>query len=514
MSVDELFPSFGQKEKELSLLDRIVTAQEKSAGITPGFSDLEIGLISGIVSNRTGKVWKRKVYKTASNSSSTCPALDSNAEGVASPFTDTAAGSDPYMDNYRVFKWSHCNYTRDSDGTARISALDGMPGYASTGSADVGTVLPTFYWAYNEHDTYYELIFSDSPHEELGLVPWCMAVKYDGTVLPYFVVSSYASIVASDGKLRSQPGKPANNASYDNNVTNYQAKGSGYWGGGLNINTLCLIYLIIKYQTKNESYIFQGNNTFYKSVAIAYAETGTKRALVAAGSGFQVGDGVTIGAKDSCWLNGSLVSWAKVLKVESVSISGTTYDAVTLDVSAAFDTTTALYLCGSACPSGQTDAVIGHYDGSYLSNTDAKHAFRIEGIEMMNGLWNVASDTVFDFLADSWRVYVADKGTAHVKDAHAGYRLIGTCDAFKNDQWVGNVMMDLASGAFYHKDVGSGSSLGTGAHHWNGGTGVTDGTLRECLSLGGLHNGSTVGLCNLYGWHALSDADVDVGSRD
>ena len=140
MSVDELFPSFGQKEKELSLLDRIVTAQEKSAGITPGFSDLEIGLISGIVSNRTGKVWRRKIYKTSSNSSSTCPALDANAEGAATPFTDSVSGNDPYMDNYRVFKWSHCNYTRDSDGTARISALEGMPGYASTGSADVGTV--------------------------------------------------------------------------------------------------------------------------------------------------------------------------------------------------------------------------------------------------------------------------------------------------------------------------------------------------------------------------------------
>ena len=504
-------PSYGQMERLVKAQEAIAEATEAS-----GYSALEKAIATAYITARTGRVWKRKVWKTATNTTPACPALDDYDDGTATPFTDEVAGSDPYMDKYQVFKWQHCNYTREADGTARLVALEGYPDFAKTGAVDVGSIHPTFWWNWEEHDTYWILYFSDSPHPELGLVPWKDAVKLDGTVLPYFIVSAYPSVIASDGKLRSQPGKPANNQSYNNIVTNYQTKGSGYWGAGASINTLALIYLMIKYKTKLEQSVFGGNMSFAINAPIAKAEADTSRVLVAATeTRFQKGSGVTVGtANNAYWLNGSLVAWAEIKSVEDVTVDGIAYKALNLDVSAEFTTTTEMFVCGSACPSGQSDAVMGHYDGSLISNSDNKHSFRIEGMEMMNGLWFIQSDTVIEFLSNSWKVFIAPKGTPHVQNAHTNYKEIGICSEFVGDGYVGNADFDLATGGYYHKEKGSSSGLGTGSHHWNGGTDVADGTLREWHGWGRLSDGADDGLVAGLGWYGLGFSDVYIGSRD
>lgn len=477
---------------------------------------LEKMVSNAYIMGRTGKVWKRKIWKASVNGTDACPALDDYGEGAATPFTDETAGNDPYMDSYTVFQWMYCNYTRDDDETARLKTLEGYPDFALTGAVEVGCIHPTFWWKQEEHGDYFELYFSDSPHEELGLIPWRDAGKSDGTVLPYFIVSAFPSVTASDGYPRSQPGKPVNNQSYDNIITNYAKKGTGYQGAGASINTLAMIYLIVKYQTKLEQTKFSGNNSFYTSIPIALAESDVKRALIASTDNtFHVHDGICIStSKDAHWLNGSPVAWAEITSIETVTIDGTSYKALNLDVSSTFTTTTAMYVNGSACPSGQTMRVMGHYDGSYISNTDNHHSFRIEGIELMNGLWHVFSDTVIDFLKDSWQVYVAPKGTKHIADAHTNYKMIGYSDAFTGDSPVGDIVMDSQTGGFYHSATTDSTAKGYGAYHWNGGTGISDGTLREWLGWGGLNNGAGDGLAYGFGWYALSDADASFGSRD
>lgn len=503
-------------EKVADLKAETNTLKDDILDITKmGLSVIEQTVSQDIISHRTGKVWKRKVWKYSVNQTADCPALDDYNDGVAVPFTDAAIGSDPYMDAYRVFRWMHCNYYREADGTARLITIEGYSDYAETGSVDVGTLLPTFWWAWDEYDDYWVLKFSDSPGE--GLAPWKDAVRADGTVLPYFIVSAYPSVIASDGKLRSQKGKPANNQSYNNIITNYQKKGEGYWGAGSSINTLAYIYLIVKYQMKLEQNKFSTNCGFSINAPIVKAENGVRRVLVASSeTRFAKGDGVTVGtANNAYWLNGSLVPWAEITSVEDVTVDGTAYKAIYLDVSSDFTTTTEMYVVGSACPSGQTDGVIGHYDGSIVSNTDSKHSIRIEGIELMNGLWFVQSDTVIDFLNNSWQVYVAPKGTAHTANAHTGYKLVGLSDAFVSDEYVGNVDLDVETGAMYHTERGNSNANGNGAYHWNGGTEVADGTLREWPGWGRLDNGRTAcGLVAGYGGSALSAASAGHGSRD
>lgn len=473
-------------------------------------------LLEQMITGRTGKVWKRKVWKYAVNTTTACPAMDEYNDGTATPFTDTVYGSDPYMDNYEVFRWQHCNYVREDDGTAIPTALEGYANYQTTGAVDIGTLLPTFWWNWEEFDEYYVLSFSDTPHPELGLVPWRDAVKADGTVLPFFVVSSYPSVIASDTKLRSQHGRPANSQSYNNIITNYRKKGDGYWGAGSSICTLAMIYLIVKYNTKSIQAVMSGCSSFYTSTPVALAEENVTRVLVAANvTNYSVHDWIGVGtAEHGNWTNSTLVRYAEITSIETVEIDGTSYLALNLDVETPFTTTTPMYVCGNPCPSGQTDKVIGHYDGSFLSNTNSKHSCRIEGIELLNGNWFVFSDTVIEFENGVWNVYVAEKGTAHVSGNRTGYKLIGTSDAFTADRWVGNVDFDLATGAFYHKEVGGGNAVGCGDYHYHGGADVADGTKREWRGWGHLYYGSIVGLVCGDGGYALSYADASFGSRD
>src|SRR5699024_112057 len=71
--------------------------------------------------------------------------------------------------------------------------------------------------------------------------------------------SKYVSGIASDGLLRSQPGlKPERNQSHNNMITNYQAKGAGYWGAGACRNTFQIIFNAIKGNTKNSQNLYAG----------------------------------------------------------------------------------------------------------------------------------------------------------------------------------------------------------------------------------------------------------------
>ena len=70
-------------------------------------------------------------------------------------------------------------------------------------------------------------------------------------VLPYYIGSKYFSGVASDNKRRSQPGLAPASDSHNSIITNYQAKGAGYWGAGAEVMTFHILMNYIKYGTKN-----------------------------------------------------------------------------------------------------------------------------------------------------------------------------------------------------------------------------------------------------------------------
>lgn len=478
---------------------------------------------------RTGKIYQTKIWKFATNPTSAGEKLLDNAELVFEPSTDTEEGQDDYLNGQNpLFEWANVNYIRDADGAPRPTAIEGMSNYKTTGTVDVGAMQMSFWWKWDASNAEYDLItISDTPHPELGLVPWRECVKADGTVLPWCIGSKYISGIASDGLLRSQPGlKPERLQSHNNMITNYQKKGEGYWGAGACRNTFQIIFTLIKAATKSTQTLFSGVTNYpsqyeasVQSVEVHtyFPVTNAQAANIPVGCYVSVGyGGNNNGTANNDRGQTTVHAYAddvQVLRKEAMEDGANT--AIYLDIpeESAFDTQPHVYTEEFSAPimitamharSGETDTVRGRHDGSPVSNTDGKHPYRVQGREYAVGGYTVASDTVALLNADGTRtVYAAKSGVAHSStDAtiKSVYKIAGTIPVNSSgsvaDFWIGDDGFDLDTGAWYPAKQGSGNAQGVGDMYYTGGE--ADNVLREYLQGGFLGSGSDAGASFLY----------------
>lgn len=470
---------------------------------------------------RNGKVYQTKLWKFATNPTSEGEKLLSNAGLVFEPSTDTEEGQDDYLNGqHPMFEWVNVNYVRDDDGTARPIAIEGMDNYATSGSVDVGTMQMSFYWKWDTSNAEYDLVtVSDSPHPELGLQPWPECVKADGTILPWCIGSKYISGIASDGLLRSQPGlKPERKQSYNNMITNYQLKGTGYWGAGTVRNLFQIVFNAIKGVTKNSQALYQGvvSWSFQYEASVQRSEnetyfpvTNAQAANLVVGNYVSVGYGYNNNGTISIDRgNNNLHMYADDVKILSIETLDGNNKAVYLDIDTGFNTTPVTLTEELTAPivmsamhawSGMTDSVLGRHDGSPVSNTNSKMPYRVQGREYAVGGYIVASDTVIENQSDySKKVYVAEKGTAHVISTTTiptTYKIVGTVPASADgtgaDWWVGDIAVDMDTGVWYPSVEGSSSVQGYGDRFYGGGTSTSG--FREYIQGGSLWSGSHAG---------------------
>ena len=522
-------------DKFIEMEESIDTNYAKKTDLETDQERLEKSIESYYALRRNGKVYQTKIWKFATNPISTGEKLLSNAELVFEPSTDTDEGQDDYLNGqHPMFEWVNVNYVRDTDGTARPIAIEGMDNYATSGTVDVGVMQMSFYWKWDTSNAEYDLItVSDSPHPELGLQPWPECVKEDGTVLPWCIGSKYVSGIANDGLLRSQPNlRPENYQSHNNMITNYQLKGEGYWGAGAVRNLFQIVFNAIKGATKNSQNLYQGvtswnfqydasvertTNETYFPVTNAQAEN------LIVGHCVEVG----YGSNNNGTLNKdrgvtTMRQYAHNVKILSIETLDDNNKAVYLDIEDGFNTTpvqltdelsSPIIMSSMHCYSGMTDSVLGKHDGSPISNTNAKYPYRVQGREYAVGGYIVASDTVMDNQSDySKKVYVAEKGTAHSNNDNTirtTYKEAGTIPAStvenNGDWWIGDVSVDMDTGVWYPSAPGSSNTQGFGDRIYAGGTGVTSGT-RAYLQGGVLWSGSSAGSAYLLCWDGLGAA--------
>ena len=532
--------------------DQVEKAVEKYFETNPPIDNqemLEKSIENYYALRRTGKIYQTKLWKFASNPTSTGEKLLDNAGLVFEPSTDTEEGRDDYLNGQNpLFEWCHVNYIRDDDGAARPIAIEGTDEYKTTGAVDVGAMQMSFWWSWDTSNAEYDLIaISDLPHPELGLKPWVECEKADGTVLPWCIGSAYVSGEASDGLLRSQPNlKPARNQSHNNMIPNYQQKGTGYWGAGAcrNVfqfifgywgagacrNVFQFIFNVIKGGTKNSQNLYAGctnyNYQYEASVQSAEAHTyfpvtNAQAANLVVGSYVSVGyAGNNNGTENRDRGQPTVHSYVDDVKILSIETLDENNKAVYLDImeESAFNTQPHVYTEEFSAPiilstmhwwSGATDTVKGRHDGSPGSNTNGKYPYRVQGREYAIGAYIVASDTVIDRQSDyTKKVLVAPKGVAHSSSdvtIRSTYTEIGTIPAAtagnNADWWIGDIDLDMATGSWYPSTEGSGSSQGIGDRVYAGGSGSTSG-LREYLQGGNLGDGSGAGssYLNCWGW--------------
>lgn len=491
-------------------------------------------LSAGLGILKTGKVYGVKIWKSTSNLSQTLEKTRDNKGLVCKPSTDTVVGQDDYA-NIPLFQWVKCNYKRYDDGFAYPTAVEGYGNYTEEGNVDLGSMMATFWYAFIDNTDYTELVISDTPHPELNMKPWEQAVRADGTVMSYFINSRYHSVLGTNGLLYSKQGIIARNQSYINMVTNYQKKGTGYWGAGSDRYTLAQIMMYIKYGIKSIQSVMAGVTNYNQQIKASiqssdknnyFPVTNSEASNIQIGTRYSVGYGVfnSSGTLSIDRNNSSIHKYADdVAVIDKVALEDGEHTAIYLDCDP-FDTmpvtdsnnyTSDIYLTSMHARSGDTDCVIGHHDGSPVSNTDAKHPCRIQGIEFMLGGYTVASDTVMFFKEDySKDVYFATRGTTHTTNETTikeTYKLIGNIPANNgSDFWIGDVT--YGDSCWYPSSVISSNVNGMGDRCYAGGR-QTSGS-REYLQGGGLWSGSNAGLAFLVCWNGLSGAGWNCLSAD
>lgn len=474
---------------------------------------------------RTGKVYQTRFWKFAANPTSAGEKLLDNAGLVFEPSTDTEEGQDDYLNGQNpMFEWVNVNYIRDDDGAPRPTAIEGQENYKTSGAVDVGAMQMSFWYKIDSSDEeYIYYTVSDTPHPELGLVPWPECVKADGTVLPWCIASKYFSGTASDGLQRSQPGlKPTRNISYKSMITTYQNKGPGYWGAGAVRNAFQILFNAIKGATKSSQTLFAGttNWSFQYSASVQRSEKDTYFPVTnSQANNLVVGAYVSVGyGRDN---NGTVnqdrgvaamhayADDVKILRIEDLDENN---KAVYLDVEESFDTmpvqltdelSANITMSSMHWWSGATDSVLGHHDGSPTSNANDRFPYRVQGREYSVGGYAVASDTVAWLNEDGTRtVYSAPRGAEHVSaddSIKETYKESGTIPVHSGgaaaDYWVGDCVVDPETGAWHPDAQGSGSTQGCGDMYYAGGTSAN--TFREFLQGGYLGLGSGAGSCCL-----------------
>lgn len=454
----------------------------------------------------TGEVFTTRFYYYETSTSPAGEKLNASAGLRAVPSTESVKNVDDFAAR-NAFSYVDCNFICNENGKRIPSAIAGQAGFSYYGAKDVGILTPPTYWGIEEHDTYYDIHFSDKKHPEINCVtptPWCL--DDFGNEMGYGIVTKYYAGYV-DGTLYSSSGiAPAGFVSHNSAHTLMQKKGTGYNGSGAARTAYLLCMLWIKYATKNSQTVFKGCTSFNIQKYAAVAETGVKHITLtkADAAAFYVGACVCIGELgDSTSVDrgdAKTYNIANRVLITGIEDVDETHAKISVGVEDVFNTTDKTLISSMPCFSGTTDNVLGA-DG--YQSADAAHAYKLNGVEDGIGAYYISLDEIWSKDSATVISYYIRNGVAW-SSAATGYTKVATFDKGNySDSYFGDVSIDLASGVVYPKTYGSGESLGVGDMHYYGGDGTG---LREALQRGVLGYGGGAGLCCAHARGELSNA--------
>lgn len=462
-----------------------------------------------------------------------------DAKGLTcTPSTDTVKNKDDF-EGLPLFAIKDCNWIVDPDTLEPIvTAIDGITDNFVRDDPNIYVgvlqMAPWHFWVDDDNsahnfthgvtDTYSAAYTNIAPVPE--------SVRQDGTMRPWVVHGKYMSKTVN-GKMTSCAGLiPSCNTSH-NSLHNLSVKNGSQYSGGTIVDLAWLILMAyVKYASMTLDGILQGCCNYNFQYPAAVSETGVKRVLLttAQAANLAVGSGVLVGnyngSKDRG--NGDMQkittsAGAKIVSIETVSVSGTDYAAVNLDVGSTFSTTAngadktgTTYISTFHWPSGSCDGVLGN-DGSSGDCKNGKYPARLQGIEYMVGGYEVLADTILRLYEDggvyTTRPCVVSKSAQQSTNITSNYKEIVNSlftQPTDSEGWKYISHMYFAAGTFFPRYYKASSSTGTrdGLYTQKNATGT-----REYLAFGNLsYSSGNAGLSCLYagnglilgGWHFLA----------
>ena len=364
------------------------------------------------------------------------------------PGTDTSMGQNSFD---AVDPWAgmrRCCCTLNADGTVKVNAYKGQPGYIEDGTnGEVLVEIPLFYVSG---------MLDVAPSISMSMLPGYRAprkfLNADGSLKQKCYVRAFPGSIGADGKLHSIAGAvPTGNR----NITQFLAA-ARKWGDTYSIGTSAdfevLAYLmIVVYGTRHAQSKINGCTSLYSTnLAVAAATDNAASVVVAKGASIEPGMVISIGS------GGENEAIAKRRIVTSVE----TIDGDATNVKVNFDgdpvtTTTDHKVWRMMQSTGTANSVIATC-GSPVSNTDGRHSFVFYGVEnpLYGNQWHIECD---------WKLvdgvpYWCDDPTKYSWTSNDGYIALDTM-AMPDEGWATALQQDdRAPNVQITKSVGGNSS--------------------------------------------------------
>ena len=352
--------------------------------------------------------------------------LTDDSVGLAcTPSTATTAGRDDFA--YLPQFWTlEVAMERNTDGTHTINAVEFIDdrSYVRSGEHGLCQVLQKNTWVREWKDSQYHYMKMRC-HESTGYHTWPQGTGRDGTVYPYIANPKYAAGIGVDGIITCGTGlAPVNFTSHNTGVGLWRKRGAQYSGVAGNLIKWQLAMIWLKYARKGNSGTIEGCSSYYWGYPAAVSETAATRIVVTEANANAILDGSSVaiglvaegGTFDQWGANKYNVFKHKRIKsIESVTISGTKYKAINLELAAGetIDTVAGrTYISSVPYASGWNDDVLG-YDGSRINFINGKEPGLIQRTEFQNGAYLILSDELWQWETEADGSYSLNCYTCH-----------------------------------------------------------------------------------------------------
>ena len=363
------------------------------------------------------------------------------------PGTDTSMGQNSFDAVYPWAGMRRCCCTLNADGTVKVNAYKGQPGYIEDGTnGEVLVEIPLFYVSG---------MLDVAPSISMSMLPGYRAprkfLNADGSLKQKCYVRAFPGSIGADGKLHSIAGAVPTGS---RNITQFLAA-ARKWGDTYSIGTSAdfevLAYLmIVVYGTRHAQSKINGCTSLYSTnLAVAAATDNAASVVVAKSASIEPGMVISIGS------GGENEAIAKRRIVTSVE----TIDGDATNVKVNFDgdpvtTTTDHKVWRMMQSTGTANSVIATC-GSPVSNTDGRHSFVFYGVEnpLYGNQWHIECD---------WKLvdgvpYWCDDPTKYSWTSNDGYIALDTM-AMPDEGWATALQQDdRAPSVQITKSVGGGS---------------------------------------------------------
>lgn len=349
---------------------------------------------------RTGWAGGSAFAQYTESSLSTGTKTGDNAGLVAEPSTNITAGRDDYA-WIPLFVPLDCHAYLDGDGKLHVTAIDGVCGsFDRHDTTKITAVIQMTPWIkFSQTETEFSWGYTD--RKDLpGYRPYPDAVEIDGHVRNFVCHTKYAM----DDSYGSASGQKVRTWDVSHNSIRTAiktARGSRYCGLATSDLMWYKLMFIIKYASITGDNIMAGCFSYYNHPHVAVAETNVERVVVPKSTAYVVGSTVCVGGDYGGKATQiAVVDRAVITSIETETIGGTEYTVLNLNNGGVkFDTSTDNFITTMPWRTGATDSVLGN-DGSPISNSSVKEPYKIQGIELMVGCYEVMGDTILKYVQD------------------------------------------------------------------------------------------------------------------